>query len=91
MKRYALIAAITFAMVLCLTTMGSGAEVTLVGEVNDNFQLYADGKLYEVAQTPTGDDLVTHYISAKVEVMGTIEVRGDEKIITVRSFKVVPE
>jgi hypothetical protein len=68
-----------------------GAEITLVGEVNDNYQLYANGQLYEVAETPEGNDLVLNYISMKVEVVCTVEEQKDVKIITVRSFMVVPE
>lgn len=69
----------------------AATEVTLVGEVNDNFQLYAQGNIYEVADTPEGNDLVTNYISEKVEVVGSVEVVGENLILTVRSFKVVPE
>lgn len=66
-------------------------EVILVGEVNDNFQLYAEGKTYEVAETPAGSDMVKHYISEKVEVVGSVEEIGEYLVLTVRSFKVVPE
>ena len=78
------------AIVISTTTFAS-TEVTLVGEVNDNFQLYADGKIYEVADTPAGNDLVTNYISEKVEVIGSVEVIGEDFILTVRSFKVASE
>ena len=67
------------------------SEVTLVGEVNDSQQIVADGQIYDVAVTPEGDDLVMNYIAAKVMVKGTVVEKEDTKIITVKSFKVVPE
>lgn len=83
---------VVLVLMLALTASSALAdEVTLVGEVNDNFQLYANGQLYEVAHSPVGDDMVTNYISEKVEVVGTIEEIEDGKIITVKRFKVVPE
>ena len=67
------------------------SEVTIVGEVNDTQQIVADGKIYDVAVTPEGDDLVKNYIAEKVMVKGTVVEKEDTKIITVKSFKVVPE
>ena len=67
------------------------AEITIVGEVNDTYQIVADNKIYEVANTAMGDDLVMNYIAEKVEVTGTVEENEEMKIITVTSFKVVPE
>jgi hypothetical protein len=66
-------------------------EITLVGEVNDSNQLVANGQIYEVAETPVGDDLVQNYIAEKVSVTGTVEEQGEMKIITIKSFKIVPE
>ena len=67
------------------------AEITIVGEVNDTFQIVANNTIYEVAETPMGDDLVKNYIAEKVQVTGTVEEKDDMKIITVKSFKIVPE
>ena len=67
------------------------SEITIVGEVNDTHQIVADGQIYDVADTPKGDDLVMNYIAAKVMVKGTVVQKEDMKIITVKSFKVVPE
>lgn len=66
-------------------------EITIVGEVNDTYQVVADGQIYEVANTALGDDLVMNYKALKVKVTGTVEEKEDMKIITVKSFKVVPE
>lgn len=66
-------------------------EVTIVGEVNDSYQIVADGQIYEVANNKIGNDLVENYISQTVRIIGTIEEKDDVKIITVTSFKVVTE
>ena len=67
------------------------AEITIIGEVNDTQQIVADGQIYDVAVTPEGDDLVMNYIAVKVLVKGTVVEKEDKKIITVKSFKAVPE
>ena len=67
------------------------SDITIVGEVNDTHQIVADGQIYDVAVTPKGDDLVMNYIAVKVMVKGMVEEKEDMKIITVKSFKVVPE
>ena len=67
------------------------SEITIVGEVNDTEQIVADGQIYDVAVTPEGDDLVMNYIAVKVMVKGTVVEKEDRKIITVKSFKAVPE
>jgi hypothetical protein len=66
-------------------------EVTLTGEVNDNYQLIAGGQVYEIADTPKGNDLAENYISAKVKVTGSVENANDMKTLTVTAFEVVPE
>lgn len=76
---------------LVFSYMAFAGDITIVGEVNDTQQIVADGQIYEVANTPTGDDLVFNYIAVKVKVTGTVEENEDMKIITVKSFKAVPE
>jgi hypothetical protein len=67
------------------------AEITIVGEVNDTFQIVANNTIYDVAETPMGDDLVKNYIAEKVQVTGTVQEKDEMKIITVKSFKIVSE
>ena len=67
------------------------AEVTLVGEINDEYRLVADGEVYDIAETPVGDDLARNYISMKVQVTGTVEEGTEPEMITVRTFEVVDE
>lgn len=88
-------------MVICLfVAAGIGAvtgalaqnnEVTLTGEINDTYQFVADGKIYDIAETPTGDDLVKNHISEKVKVYGTLRPGEELDVITVHSFEVVAE
>jgi hypothetical protein len=65
--------------------------ITIVGEVNDANQIVADNLIYEVDDTPEGNDLTTNYISEKVEVTGRLRIEGDMRIIAVKSFKIVKE
>jgi len=66
-------------------------KVTLVGEVNDNQEIVAEGQIYTVGDSAVGDDLVRNHISHRVKVVGRI-VEGEEgKIIIVESFEVVGE
>jgi hypothetical protein len=75
----------------CLVVPALAGQVSLVGEVNDNYQLVANGQIYEIADTPKGNELAENYISAKVKVTGTVEEVNDMKTLTVTSFEVVPE
>jgi hypothetical protein len=76
---------------LAFSYIAFAGDITIVGEVNDTQQIVAEGKIYEVADTEKGDDLVMNYIAEKVEVTGTVEEKAEMRIITVKSFRVVPE
>ena len=76
---------------LVFSYLAFAGDITIVGEVNDSYQIVADGQIYEVANTPKGDDLVFNYIAVKVKVTGKVEEKEDTKIITVKSFKPVSE
>jgi hypothetical protein len=65
--------------------------VTLIGEINDTNQLVADGEIYDIADTPEGEDLIRNYISVRVKVIGTISDGEELKIIRVTSFQAVDE
>ena len=65
--------------------------VTIVGEVNDSNQIYADGEIYEVDDTKQGDDLVKNHIGQKVKVTGKLRIEGDMRILDVTKFEVVKE
>ena len=76
---------------LVFSYIAFAGDITVVGEVNDTYQIVADGQIYDVANTAMGDDLVSNYMAVKVKVTGTVEEKEDRKIITVKSFKAVPE
>jgi hypothetical protein len=65
--------------------------ITIVGEVNDANQIVANGEIYEVDDTPQGDDLVKNYISQRVKVTGKLRTEDDMRIIVVTAFEVVEE
>ena len=65
--------------------------VTIIGEVNDTNQIISNGEIYEVDDTPQGDDLVQNYISHKVKVTGKLRIEGDMRIMAVTSFEVVQD
>jgi hypothetical protein len=83
--------ALAILLFLCPVVSALAGTVSLVGEVNDNYQLVANGQVYEIADTPKGNELAENYISAKVKVTGTVEEINDMKTLTVTSFEVVPE
>lgn len=63
--------------------------VTIVGEVNHTNQIAVGDEIYEVDDTPQGDDLVTNFIGQKVKVTGKLRIEGDMRIIDVTKFEVV--
>ena len=65
------------------------ADITVVGEVNDSNQIVADDVVFEVDDTPEGNNLVTNYIGRMVKVTGKLNLEGDMRIISVKSFEVI--
>ena len=82
--------AMVIALALPLATALANQK-TFIGEVNDNYQIIADGQIYEIADTKEGNDLAENYVNAKVKVTGTIEESEDMKIITITSYQVISE
>ena len=78
-------------IVALLASTAMAGTVSLTGEVNDNYQLVTDGQVYEIADTPEGNDLAENHISEKVKVVGTVQESEDLKIITVVSYQVIAE
>jgi hypothetical protein len=69
----------------------SSDEVTVVGTVNDSYQIVTDGyEVYEIGDNELGDELVNH-VGATVEVTGEVEEGDGVKIIMVTSFVVIEE
>jgi len=65
------------------------SEITVVGVVNDSNQIVAEEVIFEVADTPQGDNLVANYIGKTVKVTGKLNIEGDMRIIAVKSFEVI--
>jgi hypothetical protein len=89
----ALLIAFVLFMVLIIGSFSLPAidAVTIVGKVNDSNQIIAEGEIYEVDDTPEGDDLVKNYIGQKVKVTGKLRIEGDMRILDVTKFEVVKE
>jgi len=66
-------------------------RITLIGKINDNFQIVVDNEIYEVKNNAAGNDLVFNYKSKKVKIVGHISKIRKLKIITVESFEVIEE
>ena len=65
--------------------------VTIVGEVNDQYQIVAkDGTIYEIADTETGDQ-VLQFVGSVLEITGEVIEEDGIKFIDVKSFKAVEE
>ncbi len=94
MKRKKIFFAVGFMALLIvsmfLSTNVLAEEITIKGEVNDNYQIVTeDGQIYEVAGNDKGDEVVLNNIGKIVTITGTIEESDDgEKIITVISYEV---
>jgi predicted PurR-regulated permease PerM len=90
-KTRAIGTALAIFFILCTVVPAIAGAVTLIGEVNDNYQLVSNGQIYEIADTPKGNELAENFISAKVKVTGSVEESNDMKILTVTAFEVIPE
>ena len=82
-------ALILFMGTLIIPSHLPASEITVVGVVNDSNQIVADGVIFEVDDTPEGDDLVANYIGKTVKVTGKLNLDGDMRIISVKSFEVI--
>lgn len=78
-------------LILSMAAPALAGDMTLIGEVNESYQLVSDGQIYEIADTPKGNEMAENFISSKVKVTGTVEEKNDMKTITVTDFQVVPE
>jgi len=81
----------TFLMLLFAGPAISVERITIVGIVNDDYQIVtADEKVYEVAETEKGDRVV-ELVGKKVKVTGTVEESEGTKIITVAAYEVLED
>ena len=82
---------VILAVACLLVSPVAAVTVTLVGEINDNEQLVADGETYEVDNNAAGDDLVLNHAGQKVKVVGQLKETREHKIIKVDSFELMEE
>ena len=59
--------------------------------MSDLRQYVLNDIVFEVDDTPEGDNLVTNFIGQRVKVTGNLIIDGDMRIIAVKSFKIVKE
>ncbi len=85
-KVFRILSVVVLILVLAAPVLAAEVEMTIIGEVNDNYQLVTDqGEVYEVADTDSGNDLLEN-IGKKVKVTGTVAEEEGIKTITVASF-----
>ena len=74
-------------MFLSSPVIAEPTSVTIVGEVNDEYQIVAkDGMIYEIADTELGNEILKH-IGEVVEVTGDVEEEDGVKVLDVKSFE----
>ena len=78
-------------VIMSSITISAFDVITVVGEVNDASQIISDGEIYEVGDTPQGDDLVKKYMDQKVKVTGKMRIEGDMRIIDITAIEVIEE
>ena len=87
---------VTIICAVFLVTLSSGFalsadEETIIGTVNESYQIVTDDyEVYEIGDSEQGDELV-NYAGATVEVKGRVHEEDGVKIITVTSFVVIEE
>ena len=92
-SRFSIVILVLLAVSVFLSSpvIAEPTTVTIVGEVNDQYQIVTkDGTVYEIADTETGDE-VLKLIGSVVEVTGQVEEEDGVKIIDVKSFKAKEE
>jgi hypothetical protein len=78
---------LTFSVFLSSSVIAEPTTATIVGEVNDQYQIVTkDGTIYEIADTEMGDE-VLKFIGSVVEVTGNVMEEDGVKVIDVKSFK----
>ena len=79
---------LAFSVFLSSPVIAEPSSVTIVGEVNDQYQIVAKGgTIYEIADTELGNELLKH-IAEVVEVTGDVEEEDGVKILDVKSFEI---
>ncbi len=78
---------LAFSVFLSSPVIAEPTTVTIVGEVNDQYQIVTkDGTIYEIADTELGDE-VLKFVGAVVEVTGDVKEEDGVKVLNVKSFE----
>jgi hypothetical protein len=78
---------LAFSVFLSSPVIAEPTRVTIVGEVNDQYQIVAkDGTVYEIADTELGDE-VLKFVGSVVEVTGDVKEEDGVKVLNVKSFE----
>jgi hypothetical protein len=91
--RFSIVFLVLFAFSVFLSSpvIAEPNSVTIVGEVNDEYQIVAkDGMIYEIADTELGNEILKH-IGEVVEVTGDVEEEDGVKVLDVKSFETKAE
>jgi hypothetical protein len=92
-SRFSIVFVVLFAFSVFLSNpvIADRTSVTIVGEVNDQYQIVAkDGTIYEIADTELGNELLKH-IGEVAEVTGDVEEEDGVKVLDVKSFQTKEE
>ena len=67
----------------------SGDTVTIVGTVNDYYQIVTDdGEIFDVAEGEKGDELID-LVNQRLKVTGEVDEHDGGKYITVTSYEIL--
>jgi len=79
---------LAFSVFLSSMVLAESTSITIVGEVNDQYQIVArGGTVYEIADTELGNELLKH-IGEVAEVTGDVEEEDGVKVLDVKSFEI---
>jgi hypothetical protein len=88
---FRILAVSVMVLMLASPVLAVEREVTVIGQVNDNYQVVTDlGAVYEVEDTDMGNDLLDH-VGKKVEVTGTVTKEDEVLYIKVASYVVLED
>jgi len=84
---------LTFAVALFCLFSASAAEneITLAGQINDNYQLVSEGRIFEVEVNEIGINLIVNHNGQKVSVVGRLAEKEGLQLIIVESFQLLEE
>ena len=88
-RKRLLIGILTFALaVLFAGNATCGEAITIVGTVNDTYQIETeDGAIYDIGDTEKGQE-VGELIGQQVKVQGTVEEEEGVKVISITAFEI---